>query len=159
MSVAPADVRRALLPLSDRPRYWRPLLAGYAALTAGFVLVTVAVAALGFAPLSGRLYDLALPAVLFLLPPVVGAAAALLGGGLLPAAALGATPSLAWAATALVVGWVRLLAGADLPPADSPLWAITLAFLVIGVCGALAGFAVGRVALLGWRRRPARGDR
>jgi hypothetical protein len=43
---------------------------------------------------------------------------------------------------------LRLALGHPLPVADSPLWAISGAFLGFGLLGGVAGFAVGRAARL-----------
>ncbi|MFC7069870.1 hypothetical protein [Halobaculum lipolyticum] len=145
------DTLRRAVPLSDRPRYWRVLLVGYAALVVGWAVLTAVVVPVRLAAWFDPLYAL-LPWILFALPPVVAAASALLDGGLLPALALGATPSLAFAVGVVVGRGLRALAGVDTPPADAPLWVITLSFLLVGVSGALAGFLLARAGLLAWRR-------
>jgi hypothetical protein len=145
---------RHAVPLRRLPRHWRPLVASYAVATTLLTLLTVLTLATGRRGLFEALYGVALPAVLFCSPAIAGAVSAALGGGLLPTLALGSVPSLAWGLTVLVGTTARTLLGGPVSAADSPLWAIVLAFLVIGVCLALAGFFVGRAALLTRRRLP-----
>jgi hypothetical protein len=140
------------VPLYGRPRHARPLVVGHGLAVAALVVLTVATASVGSQQWFDEVYGAVLPAVAFVLPVVVGLLGAALGGGLVPALALGATPSLAWASAVVVGRALATLLGTPLPIPDSPLWAIAGAFLVIGLGGALGGFLAGRVGRLAWRR-------
>jgi hypothetical protein len=140
----------ALVPLRDRPTHWRPLVALELVAVGALVvsmLVTLATPDRGVGP-PGSVYEALLVTAVFWLPPAVGLATGVLDGGLPWALALAAFPSLAWTVTVPAGYALRLALGHPLPVADSPLWAISGAFLGFGLLGGVAGFAVGRAARL-----------
>jgi hypothetical protein len=139
------------VPLYGRPRHSRPLVVAHAVAVAVLVVLTVATASVGTQQWFDEAYNAVLPAVVFVLPVVVGFVSAALGGGLVPSLALGAAPSLAWTVAVVLGRGLGALLGTPLPIPDSPLWAIAGAFLVIGLAGAFGGFLAGRVSRLAWR--------
>jgi hypothetical protein len=143
------------VPLRGGPRHSRPLVAAHALAVAALVVLTVATAAVGTRGWFDEAYDAVLPAVVFALPVVVGFASAALDGGLVPALALGATPSLAWAVAVVLGRGLGALLGTPLPVPDSPLWAIAGALLLVGLAGSLGGFLAGRAGRFVWRRLAA----
>ena len=140
------------VPLSGRPRHVRPLLAGHGLAVAALVGLTVATGAVGSGYWFDEAYGVVLPAVVFALPAVVGFASATLDGGLVPTLALGALPSVAWTVAVVLGRGLGSLLGTPLPIPDSPLWAISGAFLLVGLAGTLCGFLVGWVGRIAWRR-------
>ncbi len=142
---------RDAIPLHGRPRHARPLLVGHGLAVAALVALTVATASVGTQQWFDEAYDAVLPAVVFALPVVVGFASAALGGGLVPTLALGAAPSLAWTVAVVLGRGLATVLDRPLPTPDSPLWAITGAFLLIGLAGAFGGFLAGRAGRLAWQ--------
>lgn len=139
--------------MSSRPRHWRLLVGGYATLVAALTFATAFVVLVGPTERFAALYDLLIVGVLFTSPAVVAVAVAVLGGGLLQAVGAGAVPSLAWALAVVVARALAGPLGIPLPTPDSPLWAVTGAFLAIGTVSAFGGFLLARAGLLAWRRR------
>ena len=140
------------VPVHGRPRHARPLVAAHALAVAALVALTIATAAVGTRGWYDEAYEVVLPAVAFALPAVVGVASAALGGGLVPALALGATPSLAWTVAVVLGRVLGTLLGTPLPTPDSPLWAIAGAFLLLGLVEAFGGFLAGRAGRVAWWR-------
>jgi len=138
------------VPLRAEPTHWRPLVALELVAVGALVvsmLATLATPDRGVGT-SARVYEVLLVTAVFWLPPAVGLATGVLDGGLLWALALAALPSLAWMVSVSAGYALRLALGEPLPIADSPLWAISGAFLGFGLLTGVAGFAVGRAALL-----------
>jgi hypothetical protein len=138
------------LPLRDQPTHWRPLVAlelvAVGALVAS-MLVTLATPDRGVGA-PARVYESLLVTVVFWLPPAVGLATGVLDGGVLWAVALAAFPSLAWTFSVPAGYALRLALSHPLPIADSPLWAISGAFLGFGLLAGGTGYALGRAARL-----------
>ncbi|WP_458205063.1 hypothetical protein [Haladaptatus sp. NG-SE-30] len=118
-----------------RVRHWSVFVGGFAGIV--FVLLLVVVFGDGW---GARLaYDLLLPVTFFYAPPVVAALSGVRGGGLLVSLVIGIVPMLLFGAMALIQPVVT-----GRSPGDGSLWGLALAFGIIGVVGAVVGFAVGR---------------
>lgn len=148
----PSLAIRDAVPLYGRPRHVRPLLVGYGLAVAALVALTITTGAVGTQQWFDEAYNVVLPAVVFVLPAVVGFLSAALGGGLVPTLALGGAPSLAWTIAVVLGRGLGTLLGTPLPIPDSPLWAIAGVCLAFGLAGTLGGFLAGWVGRLAWRR-------
>lgn len=143
-----------LVPIRGTPRRWRSLLA-LELLVVGALVVSMLVTLAtpdSRVGTPGRVYELLLVGVVFGLPPLVAVATGAFDGGLPRALVLAALPSLAWTVTVPVGYALRRALGHTLPIADSPLWAISGAFLAFGLGGGAVGFLVGRLGLVLWHR-------
>ena len=148
----PSQTRR--VPLRTAPRHWRALLVVELVAVGALVvsmLVTLATPDGRVGP-PGRVYEFLLVTVVFGLPALAGLATGALDGGLLRALGLAALPSLAWTVTVPLGYALRRALGYRLPIADSPLWAVSGAFVAFGVVTGAVGYLVGRGSRLLWRR-------
>jgi hypothetical protein len=118
-----------------RAHHWSVFVGGFA----GVILVLLFVVSFGGGRSSGLVYDLLLPAAFFYAPPVVAALSAVRGGGLLVSVAVGVVPALSFGVVALLR---RVITGTA--TGESPLWALMVAFGIVGLVGASVGFAFGR---------------
>ncbi|WP_440006366.1 hypothetical protein [Halomicrococcus sp. SG-WS-1] len=124
----------------DRRRHWRRFVGGFAALVLALLLVVLVGKRFpGARGLVSLVYDAVLPAVLFCAPPVVSAVSAYSDGGVFASLAVGVVPG---ALFSVVLGLMRIATGQS--TGEAPLWALALAFVGIGVAGAVVGYGVGR---------------
>lgn len=120
----------------------RRLALGFAALLVAASLLAVVVGWVqrGTPSVSPRVMEpLVYPVLFFYAPPALAAYNQLRGGSVAGSLLLGAVPGLTFPLLAGLATFVRT------GPADSPAWALTLAFLGIGLVGAAAGTLVGRL--------------
>lgn len=123
----------------DRGRHWRCFVGGFAGLVLALLLtVVVGRQVSAVAALVTLVYDFVLPAVLFVGPPVVSAASAYRDGGLFASFTVGATPGLLFS---VVVALTHIVTGQVM--GDTPLLAVAVAFVSIGVASALLGYIAG----------------
>ncbi|WP_458188229.1 hypothetical protein [Haladaptatus sp. NG-WS-4] len=116
-----------------RARHWSVYVGGF-----GGVVFVLSLAMLFGDGWGSRLASNLFPVAFFYAPPVVAALSGFRGGGLLVSLAVGLMPAILFGVVALV--W-RGVAGTG--AGDGPLWGLLVAFGIIGVGGAVVGFAVG----------------